>query len=133
NSASRDFRLSSSFFNASSASRIDDSAIAAASGIRSTSRAFRASTVKGTWEQLPSRFEDRAEDGESALADFDRVLLHRVVGGPHLLHLQLANELAAVMVESEQHDPVDEERLVPDELAFAFRIPFPLYELLVFV
>src|SRR5437764_125526 len=97
---------------------------AAASGIRSTSRAFRASTVKGTWEQLPSRFEDRAEDGESALADLDRVLLHRVVGGPHLLHLQIANELAAGVVESEQHDPVDEEPLVPEELAVAFRIPF---------
>src|SRR5439155_5037610 len=124
NSASRDFRLSSSFFSASSTSRIDDSAIAAASGIRSTSRASQASTVKGTWEQLPSRFEDRAEDGESALADLDRVLLHRVVGGPHLLHLQVANELAAGMVESEQHDPVDEEPLVPQELAVAFRIPF---------
>src|SRR5207253_10831409 len=72
-------------------------------------------------ESHPSRFEDRTEDGESSFADLDRVLLHRMICRTHLLHLQIADELPPSLVQAEQHDPIDEEALVPEELAFPFR------------
>src|SRR6267143_2658276 len=72
----------------------------------------------------PSRFEDRTQDGKSALATLDRVLLHRMIRRTHLLHLQVPNELASRVVETEQDDPIDEETLVAEELALPIRASF---------
>src|SRR5207247_6030058 len=75
-------------------------------------------------ESHPSRFEDRTEDGESSFADLDRVLLHRMICRTHLLHLQIADELPPSLVQAEQHDPIDEEALVPEELPLPIRASF---------
>src|SRR2546422_7596581 len=72
----------------------------------------------------PSRFEDGTQNGESALANLDRVFLHRMICRTHFLDLQVSNELPSRVVETEQHDPVDKEALVPEELALPIRASF---------
>src|SRR2546429_8204843 len=75
-------------------------------------------------ESHPSRFEDRTEDSESSLADLDRVLLHRMICRTHLLHLQIPDELPPSLVQAEQHNPIDEEALVTEELDLPIRASF---------
>src|ERR1700704_1319428 len=42
----------------------------------------------------------------------------------HLLDLQIPDELSAGVVQTKHHDSVDEETLVPEELAFPIGTPF---------
>src|SRR5438309_10919931 len=72
-------------------------------------------------ESHSSRFELRTEADKSSLADLDRVLLHRMICRTHLLHLQIPDELPPSLVQAEQYDPIDEEALVPEELALPIR------------
>src|SRR5437879_3096564 len=75
-------------------------------------------------ESHHSRFEDRTEDGEYSLAALDSVLLNRLHCSKHLLHLQIPDELPPSLVQAEQHNPIDEEALVTEELALPIRASF---------
>src|SRR3990172_9514614 len=87
-------------------------------------RASQASACERETGSGTSGFEDRAEDGETTLPDLDRVLLHRVIDGTHLLDLEVPYELPSRAVEPEEDDAVDEEPLVPEELTVSVRAPF---------
>src|SRR5712691_12875064 len=73
--------------------------------------------------RIPSRFEDRTHHGDTTFPDLDRVFLHGMLDGAHLLDLEIPDELPSGAIQSKHDDPIDEEPFVPENLALGIRAP----------
>src|SRR3989442_11664982 len=85
-------------------------------------RAPKASADERT-SRVPSGFENRTHHGDATFPNLDRVFLHRMLDGAHLLNLEAPDEFSPRAIQSKHDDPIDEEPFIPENLAVAIRAP----------
>src|SRR5207245_3035882 len=86
-------------------------------------RAPKASAYELT-SLIPSGFENRTHHSDATFPNLDRVFLHRMLDGAHLLNLEVPDEFSPGAIQSKHDDPIDEEPFIPENLAVAIRAPF---------